>query len=111
MALHIKKGDTVEVIAGDDKGTRGKVLNVDPKKGKVTIEGVNRVHRHVKPSRKNPRGGRIQVERPVNISNVLPVNPKNNTATRVHFGTDGDGQKVKLASDNSVLEVIRRARR
>jgi large subunit ribosomal protein L24 len=111
MAMHVKKGDTVEVIAGDDKGTRGRVLNVDPRKGKVTVEGVNRVYKHVRPSRKNPQGGRIQIEKPVNISNVLPVNPKSNQATRVHFRMDVEGKKVKLASDNSEIEVIRHARR
>jgi large subunit ribosomal protein L24 len=111
MTMHVKKGDTVEVIAGDDKGTRGKVLNVNPRKGKVTVEGVNRVYKHVRPSRKNPQGGRIQIEKPINISNVLPVNPKTNKATRVHFRLDADGRKLKLGTDDSVLEPIRHARR
>ncbi len=82
MARHIKKGDMVEVIVGEGKGTIGKVMSVIPSKNKVLVEGVNRRHRHVKPSRKYPQGGRIQAEEPVHISNVLPVNPKTSALTK-----------------------------
>jgi large subunit ribosomal protein L24 len=76
MARHIKKGDQVEVIAGDSKGVTGKVMRVLPDKDRVLVEGVNMVQKHVRPSQRNPQGGRIRVERPIHISNVLPVNPK-----------------------------------
>jgi len=73
MAAKVKKGDQVEVVTGDDRGIRGKVLRVDPAGQKVVVEGVNRVYKHVRPSRKNPQGGRLEVERPIHISNVARV--------------------------------------
>ena len=81
MALHIKKGDTVEIIAGDQKGATGKVLRVLPDKNSVVVQGHNIAKKHVRPSRKNPQGGRINVERPIHMSNVLPVNPKSSMAS------------------------------
>ena len=107
MAMHVKKGDTVEVIAGDEKGARGKVLRVDPIARKVVVEGLNRSYRHVRPSRRNPQGGRLQIEQPLNISNVLPVNPKTNRPTRVRFITDENGEKKRVALDGTVLDVIK----
>ena len=76
MARHVKKGDTVEVIAGDNKGATGKVMRVMPDKRSGAGGRRQLVHKHVRPSQRNPQGGRIQVERPIHISNVLPVNPK-----------------------------------
>ena len=73
MAAKFRKGDQVEVIAGDDRGIRGRVLRVDPTRQMVLVEGVNRVYKHVRPSRNNPQGGRLEVERPVHISNVVRV--------------------------------------
>ncbi|MEK7731024.1 MAG: 50S ribosomal protein L24, partial [Planctomycetota bacterium] len=70
MALHLRKNDLVEIISGDHRGARGKVLHVDPKKGKVVVEGVNVVYRHVRPTRRNPQGGRVQKEAAIHISNV-----------------------------------------
>ncbi|MFO0880793.1 MAG: 50S ribosomal protein L24 [Gemmataceae bacterium] len=71
--MHIRKDDLVEVIAGDDviEGRARKVLRVLPDKGKVVIEGVNRVYKHVKPNRRNPQGGRLSKEMPINASNCL----------------------------------------
>ena len=69
--MYIRKDDTVEVITGDDKGTRGKVLRVLREKNQVVVAGVNRVYRHLKPSRRNPQGGRLSKEMPISISNVL----------------------------------------
>ena len=110
MAWHVKKGDTVEIIAGDDRGVRGKVLNVDTANRQVLVEGVNRAYRHVRPSRRNPQGGRLQIEQPIDISNVLPVNPKTNRPTRVKFVVDKDGQKTRVATDGTVLDVIIRSK-
>ena len=90
MASHIRKDDLVEVIAGDHKGSRGKVLKVDPVKGLVLVQGVNMVYRHVRPSRRNPQGGRLQKEAPIHISNVLPVDEKTGRGTRVRFQTERD---------------------
>ncbi len=113
MACHIRKDDEVEVIAGDHKGQRGKVLKVDPKKGLVLVQGINMVFRHVRPSRRNPQGGRLQKEAPMHISNVLPVDPKVGRGKRVHFEvTRSDSGKVLAkfrvsAAGNRLNEVTR----
>ncbi|MBN1437567.1 MAG: 50S ribosomal protein L24 [Sedimentisphaerales bacterium] len=104
MAAKVKAGDMVEIIAGDDRGTQAKVLTVDPVKGKVVVEGVNLVYKHVRPSRRNPQGGRLHVERPIDISNVLPVSPKSNKGRRVHFEVDAQGKKSRVAADGGVIE-------
>jgi large subunit ribosomal protein L24 len=70
---------------------------VDTRGGKVLVQGVNRVFRHIKPSRKHPRGGRIQKEMPIRISNVLPLDPKTSRPTRVGFRVEQDGSKVRVA--------------
>ncbi|MDD5135518.1 MAG: 50S ribosomal protein L24, partial [Phycisphaerae bacterium] len=95
MAKNIKKGDMVEVITGEDKGTVAKVMRVITSKNKVIVESVNRRYKHVKPSRKYPQGGRIQIERPVHIRNVLPVSPKPSKGTRVKFVTGKKGEKKR----------------
>jgi large subunit ribosomal protein L24 len=109
MARNIKKGDMVEVIAGASKGTTGKVMRVITAKDKVIVEGVNRRFKHVKPSRKYPQGGRIQVEQAVHISNVLPLNPKTSKGTRVRFTTDSKGIKRRVAIDGSEIGILRKA--
>lgn len=88
----IKKGDTVKVITGKDKGKEGKVIAV--KDGKVTVEGVNTVSKHAKPSQSNPNGGIIHQEAAIDISNVMYVNK--GKASRVGFKLDGD-KKVRVA--------------
>ena len=111
MARHVKKGDTVEIIAGVNKGATGKVMWVIPGKDRVLVEGVNLAHKHVRPSQKNPQGGRIRVERPIHISNVLPVNPKSNKGTRVRFETDAKGNKKRIAVDSSEIGVVTKAKK
>lgn len=93
MGCHVKKGDTVAVIAGDHKGEQGKVLRVNPKSNTVLVEGINMVFRHMRPSRRYPQGGRIQKEAPIHLSNVLPVDPKTGKGTRVRFPSDAEGKK------------------
>jgi len=110
MALHIKKGDTVEIITGDYKGSTGKVLRVMPEKNKVVVQGCNIVKKHVRISRRNPQGGRINVEQPIHISNVLPVNPKSSRASRVHYQVSEDGSKKRVATDGTEISVIKRAK-
>ena len=97
--LKIKKGDTVKVIAGKDKGKEGKVLTVDG--GKVIVEGVNTVTKHAKASQANPKGGIITQEAAIDVSNVMSVHK--GKATRVGF-TVADGKKVRVAK--STGEVI-----
>lgn len=109
MALHVKKGDLVEIIAGDHKGTTGKVLRVIPDKNRVVIQGHNMAKKHVRPSQKNPQGGRISVEQPVHISNVLPVNPKSSKGSRVRFKVDQRGGKKRVALDGAEIGVVKKA--
>ena len=110
MAAHIKKGDMVEIIAGDDKGAMGRVLRVTPDKNKVLVQGHNIAKKHVRPSRKNPQGGRISIEQPIHISNVLPVNPKSSRGSRVRYRINDDGSKKRIAVDGSEIGVVRKAK-
>lgn len=90
----IKKGDNVRVIAGSSNGKEGKVIAVDAKNSKVTVEGVNIVSKHSKPSAKNPNGGIIQSEAPIDASNVMYLHK--GKPTRIGF-TEVDGKKVRVA--------------
>ncbi len=83
IKIHIRKGDTVKVIAGNDKGKTGKVLEVLTDRYRAFVEGVNIVTKHVKPSAKNPEGGRDQTEAAIHISNLMVVDPSSGEATRV----------------------------
>ncbi|MDE6494336.1 MAG: 50S ribosomal protein L24 [Bacteroidales bacterium] len=94
MKLHIKKGDTVKVLAGDDKGLQGKVLMVDREKLRVTVEGLNMVSKHTKPNSKNPQGGIIKKEAGIHISNLMLVDSKGN-ASRI-------GRKLDEKTNKSV---------
>ena len=101
-AMKIKKGDTVKVIAGKDKGKEGKVSAVDVKNGTVTVEGVNMHTKHTKPSAQNQNGGIITQEGPIHISNVMLV--VKGQVTRVGFKVE-DGKKVRIAKKNgSVID-------
>ena len=99
--MKIKKGDTVKVIAGKDKDKEGKVLSVDRKNGRVVVEGVNMVTKHVKPSAANQDGGIVQKEAALDMSNVMYVH--NGKPTRVGFKIEND-KKVRYAK--STGEVI-----
>jgi large subunit ribosomal protein L24 len=114
MAACVRKDDVVEVIAGDHKGAQGKVLRVLPDKQRVVVEGVNMVYRHVRRSRKNPQGGRIQKEAPIHLSNVMVRHPKTLRGTRVHFTVERDARgrivsKHRVARDGTVIDEVTRA--
>ena len=94
--LHIKKGDTVYVNAGNDKGKTGKVLSVIPDKDRAIVEGINMVSKHTKPNSKQPQGGIIKQEASIHISNLNLIDPKSGKATRVGYRMDGD-KKVRYA--------------
>lgn len=100
--LKIKSGDVVKVIAGDHKGSEGKVVSVDREKNKAIVEGVNLVSKHTKPSAKNPQGGIIKKEAPLHISNLSLLDPKSNTPTKVGFKVDGD-KKVRFSKKSNEL--------
>jgi large subunit ribosomal protein L24 len=92
----IKQGDTVQVLTGDDAGNTGRVLQVLPEENKILVEGVNRVYRHLKPSRRNAQGGRLSKEMPVAISNVLLVCPTCRRGVRVGRRYAADGHKERF---------------
>lgn len=92
----IKKGDTVVVLSGKDKGTSGTVQQVMPKEGKVLVEGVNVMTRHRKPSQANPQGGIDRIPAPMAIAKVAVADPKDGKPTRVRF-EERDGKKVRVA--------------
>ena len=101
--LKIKSGDTVRVMAGDHKGSEGKVLKVLREKNKAIVEGVNMVSKHTKPSAKNPQGGIVKKEAPIHISNIALVDPKSKETTRTGVRTEGD-KKVRFSKkSNQVL--------
>ena len=95
--MNVKVNDMVLVVAGDDRGQRGKVLSVDHEKRKVLIEGVNRVYKHVRRSQKNPQGGRLSKEMPINVSNVMLICPQTNEPTRVGVRYLDDGSKERYS--------------
>ncbi|MFU2359069.1 MULTISPECIES: 50S ribosomal protein L24 [unclassified Prevotella] len=95
--LHIKKNDTVVVLAGQDKGKTGKVLKVLVDENRALVEGVNMVSKSTKPSAKNPQGGIVKQEAPIHISNLSLVDPKSGKPTRVGIKVAEDGKKVRIA--------------
>lgn len=93
--MWIKANDTVEVISGEDRGTRSKVVRVDRAAGKLVVEGVNRVYKHVRRSQRNPQGGRLSLEMPIRLSNVMLVCGACGAATRLGARYLPDGAKER----------------
>ena len=102
MAQKIKKGDTVVILAGKDKGKTGEVTKIIPKQDKVLVSGVNVHARHRKPTQLNPQGGIERKEAPLHVSNVAIADPKTGAATRVRFEVR-DGKKVRVAAKSGEL--------
>lgn len=101
--MHVKKGDTVQVMSGKDKGKQGVILKAMPSKNRVVVEGVNVMKKHAKPSQANPQGGILEIEAPIHVSNVMPIDPKSGKPTRVGFKVV-DGKKVRVAKSGEVLD-------
>ena len=95
--LHIKKGDTVYVLAGEDKGQQGRVLSVQAAKNRAIVEGINIVSKSTKPSAKHPQGGIVKMEAPINISNLALIDPKSGKPTRVGIRINEKGEKVRYS--------------
>ena len=93
--LHIKKGDTVIVLSGDDKGVQGEVIATSPEEGKVLVKGANIIHKHVKPRRQGEAGGIVDAEGAIYACKVMPVCPKCGKATRVGHSVK-DGKTVRV---------------
>lgn len=96
MSLGIKKNDTILIISGDEKNKRGRVLDVSPKKGKILVEKINIIKRHMKPSKKYTQGGIVEKEAPLHRSNMMLVCPKCNKATRIEYKILESGTKVRV---------------
>jgi large subunit ribosomal protein L24 len=97
MKFHIKKGDTVIVITGDNKGQQGRVLEVLRDKNKAIVEGVNLISKHTKPNAANPQGGVLKKEAPIHISNLMLVDPASGKPTRVGRKVNDKSKKVRYA--------------
>ena len=95
--LHIKKGDTVYVNAGEDKGKTGRVLKVLISKNRAVVEGINMVTKATKPNAKNPQGGLVKMEAPIHVSNLQLLDPKSGKPTRVGYKGNEDGKKVRIS--------------
>jgi len=101
--LHIRKGDTAIVIAGNDKGKKGKVLEVIISKSKAIIEGVNMITKHVKPSANNPEGGIEKTEAPIHISNIMIVNPSTGEPTKIGRKQNDEGKLQRFSKKTGEL--------
>ena len=95
--IHIKKGDNVYVLAGEDRGKTGRVLQVLPKAGRAIVEGVNIVTKATKPTAQHPQGGLIKKEAPINIYNLNLVDPKTGKPTRIAIRRDADGKAIRIS--------------
>lgn len=103
--LHIKKGDTVKVLAGDSRGQEGKVLSVNREKMTAVVEGVNMISKATRPNAQNPQGGIVKKEGPVHVSNLMLIDPSSGKPTRVGRKKDDSGKLVRYAKKSG--EVIK----
>lgn len=101
---HVKKNDIVAVISGKDRGKRGRVLRVMPGKGLVMVEGVGVVKRHTRPNpQRNIKGGIVEREAPIRLSNVMAVDPESDRPTRVGRRIESDGRRVRYAKRSGAV--------
>lgn len=101
--MFIRLNDTVQILTGNDKGKRGKILAVDRTAGKVKVQGVNIVKKHIKPNRRNQQGGILEKEMFVDASNVALIDPQTNTPTRTGIRYEADGTKVLIAKKSGTV--------
>jgi large subunit ribosomal protein L24 len=97
QSLHVRRGDTVQVMRGDDKGATGRILKVFPKTGRVLVEGVNIVKKHRRARRPEEQSGIIEMAAPIAASNVMLLDPKSGKPTRTRTRVDGDGTKERVS--------------
>lgn len=103
--FHIKKGDKVQVLAGENKGKTGAVVKMLPDTNKAIVEGVNIVKKHQKPSATNPQGGIVEQEAPIHLSNLMLIDPSTNEPTRVGRKLDDNGKLVRYSKKTQ--EIIK----
>ena len=109
MLARLRKGDEVLVISGKDKGKKGKIARIFAEEGKVIVEGINLVKRHLRPNAKNPQGGILEKEAPIFASKVMPIDPKTGKGTRIKIGKDDKGKKVRLAKSGEAIAAPAKA--
>lgn len=102
--IRLKKGDTVVVRSGKDKGKVGKVLATHPKENKVTVEGVNIVKKHVKPNRTHPQGGIVEITKPIWVSKVGIMEPESKKPTRIGYKVEKDGKTRTYKSSGKEIK-------
>ena len=95
--LHIKKGDTVKIISGEDKGSQGRVILVEISKNRALVEGLNMVSKHTKPNTANPQGGIVKKEAPIHVSNLMLIDPKTGDPTRIERKLNKEGKLVRYS--------------
>ena len=105
----LRTGDDVVVISGKDKGKKGKVLRLTDD-GRVVVEQVNLIKRHMRPTPKNPQGGILEKEAPIFASKVMPIDPKTGKGTRVRVGKDDKGKKIRLGTSGEEIVVAKKAK-
>lgn len=103
VKIHIKKGDKVRVIAGDDKGAEGEVLRVIRDKYRAVVKGVNMIKRHIKPSAQNPQGKIVEMEAPIHISNLMLIDPKTGQPTRIARKRDENGKPIRVSKKSNEI--------
>ena len=101
--MHIVKNDVVKVLTGKYSGKTGKVLKVFPDQQRLIVEGVNIIKRHTKPSQKNQKGGIVEKESSIHISNVMVIDPKTNEPTRIGYKFIEDGSKVRVSKKSGEM--------
>jgi large subunit ribosomal protein L24 len=104
----LRTGDEVVVISGKDKGKKGKILQLTDD-GRVVVEQVNLIKRHMRPTPKNPQGGILEKEAPIFASKVMPIDPKTGKGTRVKVGKDDKGNKVRLGKSGDEITAPKKA--
>ena len=109
VKLPVVRGDQVMVVRGDDKGKRGEVIRVYPKKGRITVKGVNIVKRHRKARRAEEQSGIIEMEAPIHVSNVMLIDPKSGepTRTRMRLDEDGTKERISVKSGDAIPKPVR----
>ena len=109
MGVRLQAGDEVLVIAGKEKGKKGKIARIDREADKVFVEGINLVKRHLRPTPKNPQGGILEKEAPIFASKVMPIDPKTGKGTRVKVGKGDKGQKIRLGKSGEEITAPKKA--
>jgi len=101
--MHIRKGDTVQVISGNDKGKRGRVLQVLKESDRLIVEGVRMMKRHTRPTQRDPQGGIVEREAPIQASNTMVICPKTDAPTRIRKKRLDDGRNVRLSAKSGEM--------